>query len=112
MALTETPFKLSFSALKDPKKVWVGTPGSREEGLGKLALLTPDVVRQASSELQIGRRVTLGWSLTKLEVAGFGRKAISHKIIPVAAGIAYDDIYEMNSREEDNFFRIQIPFNG
>jgi hypothetical protein len=92
-------FKVPFSSLKDPKRVWVGKPGSREEGLGKLALLTPEVVKSAISEVRTGLRVSLNWSLTKLEVANMNRQQCQHNIIPLLGGIAFDDIYSMNPRK-------------
>jgi hypothetical protein len=38
-----------YDELPDKKRVWVGTPGSREEDIAKLVLLTPDVVAGAAS---------------------------------------------------------------
>ena len=59
-----------WADLPDPKRVWVGEPGSREEGLGRLALLTPArVLDAARSQIVTGRRVGLGWGLDKLEHA-------------------------------------------
>jgi hypothetical protein len=95
----KSPLTVPFAELPDPRRVWVGEPGSHEEGLGKLALLTPEVVsRAAAKEIKTGKRVTLNWDLTKLEVAGFGREQCKHELVPLLDGIAFDDVYTMNPR--------------
>lgn len=93
-----------YDELPNPKRVWVGNPGSREEGLGKLAILTPDIVAKAASqEIRTGRRVTLGWELTKLEIPGLGRQPCKHKIIPLFAKVAYDDVYTFNPQQSSQW---------
>ncbi|GAB1202340.1 hypothetical protein APSETT445_000952 [Aspergillus pseudonomiae] len=94
-----SPFDVPFDELPNPKQVWVGKPGSYEEGLGKLAILTPEVVaKAASTEIKTGRRVTMGWDLTKLNYPNLNRQPCQHKIVPLLGGVAYDDIYTMNPR--------------
>lgn len=62
---------LTFDDLKDKKCYWPHKAGSREEGLGKLRLLTPDVVAAAArSEIRTGERICLNWDMTQLEVPG------------------------------------------
>ena len=86
-AIYDTP----FDELPDKKRVWVGTPGSREEGLARLALLTPAVVgKAAAAEIRTGKRISLNWELPKLETAGFGRLPFEHKIIKCFDGLWYD----------------------
>ncbi|KAF2872623.1 hypothetical protein BDV95DRAFT_628226 [Massariosphaeria phaeospora] len=93
-----------YDSLPDPERVWLGTPGSREEGLGKLAILTPDIVaKAASSEIRTGRRVTLNWDLRKLENAGLGRQPCEHKIVPLLGGVAYDDVYTFNPQQSSQW---------
>ena len=93
-------FSTPFKDLPNPRRVWVGTPGSREEGLGKLSLLTPEVVRAAAvEEVQTGIRITLSWSLDKLELPNLNRQPCKHDIIPLLGGEAYDDVYHMNPRK-------------
>jgi hypothetical protein len=92
-------YDIPFDELPNPRQVWLGTPSSREEGLGKLGLLTPEVVmRAAASCIQTGRRVTMNWELTKLDYPGLGRKPCEHRIVPLLGGVAYDDIYTFNPR--------------
>ena len=97
-------FDTRFDALPDQKRVWIGEPGSREEGLGKLALLTPEVVAAAAaSEIRSGRRVSLNWELTKLENAGLGRQKCEHRIVPLLEGIAFDDVYTFNPQQSSQW---------
>jgi hypothetical protein len=64
-----------FSKLPDQKRVWLGSPSSTLEGLGlhlcpllstpnsqflgRLSILTPDVISAAATEVKTGRRVGL-----------------------------------------------------
>lgn len=89
----------SWDELPDPKKVWIGEPGSREEGLGRLVLLTPErVLEAAQTQIKTGIRVNLGWDLNKLEYACFNRQPCELKMVPLLDGVAFDDIYTMNPR--------------
>jgi kynurenine formamidase len=100
-------FDTPYNSLPNPKRVWIGTPGSHEEGLGKLALLTPSLVASAAKhEIRTGRRVSLNWELTKLEPAGLGRQSCEHKIIPLGSGfegVAYDDVYRFNPQQSSQW---------
>ncbi|KAL2380073.1 hypothetical protein RJZ90_004839 [Blastomyces dermatitidis] len=91
-----SPFDTPFDELPNPRQVWVGTPGSPEEGMGKLSLLTPAVVSEAAAEIKTGMRVTLGWEMTKLELANLNRQPCQHHIISLLNGLAFDDVYIMN----------------
>lgn len=90
---------LKFDELPDPKRVWVGTPGSREEGLGRLVLLTSECTRNAAREIVTGQRVGLNWDLRKLEHPGYGRISCNHQVVPILDGDAFDDVYTINPRE-------------
>lgn len=103
-----SPFDIPFDRLPNPKQVWVGAPGSQEEGLGKLGLLTPEVVANAAKEIKTGRRVTLGWEMTKLELANLNRHPCQHHIISLLNGLAFDDIYVFNPRRYSIVFRIRV----
>ncbi|KAJ4291603.1 hypothetical protein N0V90_009498 [Kalmusia sp. IMI 367209] len=96
-------YNMPFDSLPDQKRVWLGKPGSREEGLGKLALLTPDVVAKAASEIRTGRRIALGWELTKLENVGLGRQPYKHKIVPLLDGVAFDDVFTFNPQQSSQW---------
>lgn len=93
------PTELKFDELSDPKRVWAGAPGSREEGLGRLALLTSERTREAAKEILTGQRVGLNWDLRKLEHPGYGRISCNHKVVPILDGDAFDDVYNINPRE-------------
>ncbi|RGP74758.1 hypothetical protein FSPOR_1337 [Fusarium sporotrichioides] len=94
----------SWDELPDPKRVWVGEPGSREEGLGRLALLTPErVASAAQSQIKTGVRVNLGWDLNKLEYACFNRQPCELKMVPLLNGVAFDDIYVMNPQQSSQW---------
>ena len=93
------PVELKFDELLDPKRVWAGDAGSSEEGLGKLALLTKECVREAAQEILTGHRVGLNWDLKKLEFPGYGRITCSHKVVPLLDGEAFDDEYTFNPRK-------------
>jgi kynurenine formamidase len=97
-------FDTQYDELPNRKRVWLGLPNSHEEGLGKLSILTPAIVAKAAAqEIRTGRRVTLGWELTKLETAGFGRQPCKHEIIPLFAGVAYDDMYTFNPQQSSQW---------
>lgn len=99
-----SPFDIPFDKLPNPRQVWVGAPGSLEEGLGKISLLTPEVVAEAAAEIKTGVRVTLGWEMTKLELANLNRQPCQHHIISLLNGLAFDDVYIMNPRAlPDNY---------
>lgn len=89
----------SWDELPDPKRVWVGKPGSYEEGRGRLVLQTSErVQRAAATQIKTGERVLLGWGLDKLEHAAFNRQSTELRIVPLLGGVAFDDIYTLNPR--------------
>jgi hypothetical protein len=103
---TPSIFNTSFASLPNPKRVWVGAPGSEEEGLGRLNLLTPEIVCAAArSEIRLGRRVGLSWDMRKLEYSQYGRQKFQHDILPISGppgsglGACFDDAYSMNPRK-------------
>lgn len=94
----------SWDELPNPKKVWIGQPGSHEEGLGRLVLLTPErVANAAQTQILTGRRVNLGWDLNKLEFACFDRQPCEMKMVPLLDGVAFDDIYVMNPQQSSQW---------
>ena len=99
-AQTAAVFETAFDDLPNAKRVWVGEPGSHEEGLGRLAILTPEVVASAAaSEIKTGQRVGLNWDMRKMEHASMNRPPCQHHILPIVNGVATDDLYIFNPRE-------------
>ena len=95
-----TIYNTPYDELPDKKRVWVGTAGSHEEGLGKLALLTASVVaKAASSQIRTGKRISLNWELPKLETAGFDRQPFEHKIIHCYNSLFYNGTYAFNPQQ-------------
>lgn len=93
-----------FDSLPNPRQVWPSAAGSREEGLGRLVLLTPSAVASAAATcIRTGRRVNLGWDLTKLEIANFGRLPCRHEIVSLLDGAAFDDIYTFNPQQSSQW---------
>ncbi|RKK80254.1 hypothetical protein BFJ69_g4444 [Fusarium oxysporum] len=93
-----------WDELPDPKRIWIGQPGSREEGLGRLVLLTPErVASAAQTQIKTGIRVNLGWDLNKLEFACFNRQPCELKMVPLLDGVAFDDIYVMNPQQSSQW---------
>ncbi|KAF3006875.1 hypothetical protein E8E13_010929 [Curvularia kusanoi] len=98
--LHETP----FDALPDKRQVWNSPPDSEQEGLGRLLILTDDVVAQAAKDcIKNGHRVSLNWDLTKLETANFNRAPTQHLIVPLLGGMAYDDVYIFNPQQSSQW---------
>ena len=104
---TQTPadlHALSYDELPDKQRVWPGAPGSREEGLGRLCLLTPDVVAAAASScIRTGQRVALNWDLTKLDIANFNRAPTQHHIMSLLGGAGFDDVYIFNPQQSSQW---------
>lgn len=110
-----TIFDSAFRSLPNPKRVWLGSPGSRLESLGRLNLLTPEIVSAAAqSEIRTGQRVGLNWDMMKLEYSQFGRQKCRHEILPLwgpggsGYGACFDDAYSMNPRK--SFFSFLFLF--
>ncbi|CRK22803.1 hypothetical protein BN1723_012775 [Verticillium longisporum] len=104
---------MDYDSLPDPRRVWTGAPGSREEGLGRLVLLTPDVVARAAKCIKTGRRVGMNWDMNKLDVANFNRAPTQHHIVSLLGGAAYDDVYIFNPQQSsqwDGLRHFSAPF--
>ncbi|KAL5366362.1 hypothetical protein BJX96DRAFT_160815 [Aspergillus floccosus] len=101
-ALKDLP--ATYDDLPNKRRYWPGAAGSREEGLGMLRLLTPDVVADAArTQIVTGERVCLNWDLQKLNPPGFGRKPFEHRIKWVAEPIAFDDEYHFNPQQSSQW---------
>ncbi|KIX06136.1 uncharacterized protein Z518_04110 [Rhinocladiella mackenziei CBS 650.93] len=95
---------MPFDSLPNKRQVWPYAPGSHEEGLGRLILLTADVVSAAAAScIRTGRRVSVGWELTKLEIANFNREPCQHRMVSLLGGVAFDDIYTFNPQQSSQW---------
>ncbi|KAL2841561.1 hypothetical protein BJY01DRAFT_236326 [Aspergillus pseudoustus] len=102
MATFELPE--TFDDLPNKRQYWPAAPGSIDEGLGMLRILTPDIVANAArTQIQTGQRVCLNWDLENLNPPGFKRKPFEHKVKWVAEGIAFDDEYHFNPQQSSQW---------
>ncbi|ODV84120.1 hypothetical protein CANARDRAFT_8798 [[Candida] arabinofermentans NRRL YB-2248] len=86
-----------YDELPNKSRHWPHSPNSKEEGLGKLQLLTSSNTLNASKEIQTGERVSVNWSIDKLDYAPFGRIKNDFMIKRVGTGLdAFDDEYSIN----------------
>ncbi|GAD92015.1 succinate semialdehyde dehydrogenase, putative [Paecilomyces variotii No. 5] len=92
-----------FNELPNPFRVWNAPPNSHAEGLGRLVILTQDIVKAAASCIRTGRRVSLSWDMNKLEVANFNRQPAQHHVLPIMDGIAFDDLYIINPQQSSQW---------
>ncbi|KAL4782018.1 hypothetical protein BJX76DRAFT_349711 [Aspergillus varians] len=96
-----------FDDLPNKRQYWPAPPGSPEEGLGMLRILTPDIVANAArTQIQTGERVCLQWGLENLnppEKPGFNRKLFEHKVKWVNKGVAFDDEYHFNPQQSSQW---------
>ncbi|KAG9259156.1 putative cyclase-domain-containing protein [Emericellopsis atlantica] len=79
-----------------PGNAW-GLWGPDDE-LGRLNLLTPDVVAAAASEIQEGVRISLDWPLNKPSFPTFGRQPFHHEILNKAPMTMNDDAISINTQ--------------
>lgn len=73
------------------------TPGHKDD-LGTLNLLTPDVIRSARNEIQVGIRVAINWSLDNCATPHSRRKPPEHRIMPLPDWTGHDDEVSMNTQ--------------
>ncbi|KUL92424.1 hypothetical protein ZTR_02269 [Talaromyces verruculosus] len=71
----------------------------KDNHLGMLNLLTPEVVKQAASEeIREGDRFALDWKLNALHKPAFGRQSFEKKIHHKAPRVVNDDILVFNTQ--------------
>ncbi|KPM42821.1 hypothetical protein AK830_g3764 [Neonectria ditissima] len=75
-------------------------PGAPEDAawLGRLNLLTPQRVSRAAAEIKTGEIVPVNLPLNVPEGPAFGRQCFQQEIKTVVPGIAYDDVYSLNTQ--------------
>jgi hypothetical protein len=69
-----------------------------DDQLGTLNLLTPDVVKNAASEIQTGVRVGLDLAINNLTEPTHNRKALQHHIIWKEPRAVHDDEVSFNTQ--------------
>jgi hypothetical protein len=85
----------------------------KDNSLGMLNLLTPDVVQAAASEIKDGARFGLDWKLNALGQPSFGRQPFHQKIVSKAPRIINDDVLTFNtqgSSQWDGFRHYGLSF--
>ncbi|KAF9885081.1 hypothetical protein FE257_000721 [Aspergillus nanangensis] len=70
----------------------------KDDSLGRVNLLTPQRVKAAATEIQTGEMIRLDLPVDVPAVPSFDRETFQHKIKPLTPGLAYDDIYVMNTQ--------------
>ncbi|KAK8057632.1 hypothetical protein PG996_011569 [Apiospora saccharicola] len=75
--------------------------GQKDE-IGSINLLTPQVVKEASGEIQTGRHVQLDWPLNSLKFPTWGRKILDHRLLDMSQteqkSYAFDDEISINTQ--------------
>lgn len=70
----------------------------KNDNLGRVNLLTPARVRDAALEIKTGEIVPTSMPLNFPTPAYFGRQDFHHKVKVLVEGMAYDDIYHLNTQ--------------
>jgi len=103
MAIPWDPNSTYFPVRKDLPKIrgapedaaWVW---GEDDYVGRLNLLTPARVKAAASEIKTGEVARLDLPLDTPTQPAFGREKFEHTIKVLAEGIAYDDLYSLNTQ--------------
>ena len=69
-----------------------------DDNLGRLNLLTPTRIAAAAKLIKKGEVVPLNLPLDVPKVPSFGREVFKHEIKALAPGVAYDDVYHLNTQ--------------
>ena len=80
-------------APKDAAWFW-----GKDDGLGRLNLLTPDRVKAAAQEIKTGEMARMDLPLDVPKQPAFGRETFEHKIKTLRKDEAYDDTYSLNTQ--------------
>jgi hypothetical protein len=79
-----------------PGNAW-GLFGENDQ-LGRLNLLTPETVKEAASEIQTGKRISLDSALNSPPVPLFDRKRFEHTVFQRGTSICNDDLINFNTQ--------------
>jgi hypothetical protein len=88
--------QLPLNPSDPPYSAW-GLYGPDDQ-LGTLNLLTPEVIKEASKEIQTGVRIGLTLPMNYLLRPSHNRLGIRHEIIHKSPRAVYDDVIEMNTQ--------------
>jgi hypothetical protein len=96
---------VAFDDLPNYRQVWnKGQPGSYIEGLGRLIIVTPEMIATAARQcIRSGRRASLAWNMNQLNLANFNRQPAQHHIISLLDGLAFDDVYIFNPQQSSQW---------
>ncbi|KAI7972897.1 hypothetical protein EIK77_000784 [Talaromyces pinophilus] len=81
-----------------------GPPGNawgrfgKDDELGMLNLITPDVIVKAAQEIKTGVRISLDWPLSMPSYPSFGRNPFQQEIVHRAPNCINDDILHFNTQ--------------
>ncbi|KAL8792241.1 MAG: hypothetical protein Q9195_005197 [Heterodermia aff. obscurata] len=70
----------------------------KDDNLGRLNLLTPARIKAAAAEIKTGEAISINLPLNVPEVPAFHREQFKHEIKPLVEGLAYDDLYTLNTQ--------------
>jgi hypothetical protein len=116
---TRPPFSQLPLQKSGPKGNAWGLFGADDQ-LGMLNFLTPEVIKQASTEIQYGIRVSTDLLLDKIKMPGFGRRPFHQEIQHRLPRLVNDDVLTFNTQSSSQWdgFRHygyqaeQLYFNG
>jgi hypothetical protein len=97
------PSSSSFPSRKDLPKIPRAPDGAAwvwgsSDNLGRLNLLTPSRILSAAQLITSGLVVPLNLPLNVPATPAFGRQSFKHTIKALTPGLAYDDLYELNTQ--------------
>jgi len=97
------PDRSNFPSRKDLPKIPGAPDGAAwvwgaDDNLGRLNLLTPKRVLEASKEIRTGEIIPINLPLHEPDPPSFGRETFQHEIKTIAKGISYDDLYHLNTQ--------------
>lgn len=84
--------------LPNYRRVWnQAEAGSYTEGLGRLVIVTSEMVAAAAIQcIRSGQRTTLAWDMSQLNIANFDRQPAQHHIVGLLGRLGFDDVYVFN----------------
>ncbi|KIW44437.1 uncharacterized protein PV06_02908 [Exophiala oligosperma] len=90
---------LPVDASHPPHSAWIWGP---DDQLGTLNFLTKSAVLQGASEMKIGERIGLDWSLNLSNVPADFRQGLKHEIFQIGPNVN-DDVLELNTQSSSQW---------